>query len=51
MSDYRHALKMGIEAAREAGTILRNDLHRPDGPCGGGSHADADDEAEQIIRQ
>lgn len=51
MSDYQHALQTAIEAAREAGTILRNDLHRPDGPRGGESHADADDEAEQIIRQ
>ncbi len=51
MSDYRHALRTAIEAAREAGAILRNDLHRADGPRGGGSHADADDEAEQIIRQ
>ena len=51
MSDYQHALQFAIEAAREAGAILRNDLHRPDGPRGGGSHADADDEAEQIIRQ
>ena len=51
MSDYQHTLQSVIEAALEAGTILRNDLHRPDGPRGGGSHADADDEAEQIIRQ
>ncbi len=51
MSDYQHTLQSAIEAALEAGTILRNDLHRPDGPRGGGSHADADDEAEQIIRQ
>jgi len=51
MNDYQDALKSAIEAAREAGAILRNDLHRPDGPRGGGSHADADDEAEQIIRQ
>jgi ADP-ribosylglycohydrolase/fructose-1,6-bisphosphatase/inositol monophosphatase family enzyme len=51
MADYRHALQTAIEAAREAGTILRDDLHRPDGPRGGGSHADADDEAEQIVRQ
>ena len=51
MSDYRQALQTAIEAAREAGAILRNDLHRPDGPRGGGSHADADDEAEQVIRQ
>ena len=51
MSDYQSALQTAIEAAREAGGILRNDLHRPDGPRGGGSHADADDEAEQIIRQ
>ena len=51
MSDYQRALQTAIEAAREAGAILRNDLHRPDGPRGGGSHADADDEAEQIIRR
>ena len=51
MSDYQHALQTAIAAAREAGNILRDDLHRPDGPRGGGSHADADDETEQIIRQ
>ena len=51
MSNYQQALQTVIEAAREAGAILRDDLHRPDGPRGGGSHADADDEAEKIIRQ
>ena len=51
MSDYQQALQIAIAAAREAGAILREDLHRPDGPRGGGSHADADDEAEWVIRQ
>ena len=51
MSDYQQALQTAIAAAREAGAILRDDLHRTDGPRGGGSHADADDEAEKVIRQ
>ena len=48
--DYRHALEAAVTAAREAGRILRADLHRPDGPRGGGHKADADDEAERAIR-
>jgi ADP-ribosylglycohydrolase/fructose-1,6-bisphosphatase/inositol monophosphatase family enzyme len=39
-----------MAAAREAGALLRRELHRPDGPRGGGSHADADHEAELLIR-
>ena len=35
MSDYRPALQTAIEAVREAGRILREDFHRPDGPRGG----------------
>ena len=48
--DYRHALEAAVTAAREAGRILRADLHRPDGPRGGGHKADADEEAERAIR-
>src|SRR5262249_33740392 len=38
------------EAAREAGALLRADFHRPGGPRGQGDHADADAEAERLIR-
>ncbi len=45
------ALSVAISAARAAGDLLRTDLHRPDGPRGHSHHADADDEAEVIIRE
>jgi ADP-ribosylglycohydrolase/fructose-1,6-bisphosphatase/inositol monophosphatase family enzyme len=51
MTDYRHALEVAVDAARSAGELLRADLHRPGGPRGSGSHADADDEAEALIRR
>lgn len=47
--DYSAALESAIAAAREAGALLRADFHRPDGPRGGGDHADADSEAERLI--
>jgi ADP-ribosylglycohydrolase/fructose-1,6-bisphosphatase/inositol monophosphatase family enzyme len=50
MSIYEQALLVAIEAARDAGAHLRADFHRPGGPRGEGSHADADEEAEQLIR-
>ena len=37
--------------ARAAGDLLRADFHRPGGPRGGGDKAEADVEAEQLIRE
>lgn len=48
--DLSHALAVAIAAAREAGELLRADLHRPGGPRGAVDKADADTEAEQLIR-
>jgi ADP-ribosyl-[dinitrogen reductase] hydrolase len=50
MTDYSRALEVAVVAAREAGEILRRDLHRVDGPRGAGGHAEADLEAEHVIR-
>jgi ADP-ribosylglycohydrolase/fructose-1,6-bisphosphatase/inositol monophosphatase family enzyme len=47
--EYAHALEVAIEAAREAGDILRAELHRPGGPRGHGGHCPADREAEDAI--
>lgn len=44
------ALTVAVAAAREAGDHLRADLYRADGPRGHGSHAEADEEAERMIR-
>src|SRR5512139_1670983 len=48
--DLSRALAVAIAAAREAGDLLRADLHRPAGPRGEVDKADADTEAEQLIR-
>jgi fructose-1,6-bisphosphatase/inositol monophosphatase family enzyme len=48
--DLSRALAVAIAAAREAGELLRSDLHRPGGPRGEVDKADADTEAEQLIR-
>ncbi len=45
-----HALAAAVDAARAAGAHLRADLHRKGGPRGAGTHADADEEAERLIR-
>jgi ADP-ribosylglycohydrolase/fructose-1,6-bisphosphatase/inositol monophosphatase family enzyme len=44
------ALDAAVLAARQAGALLLADFHRPGGPRGHGSHADADEEAERLIR-
>jgi ADP-ribosyl-[dinitrogen reductase] hydrolase len=44
------ALALAIDAAKEAGALLRADFHRPGGARGGGDKADADTEAERGIR-
>src|SRR5579884_766246 len=51
MPDYADALRTAVDAARAAGELLRRDFHRPGGPRGAGDHADADTEAERLIRQ
>ncbi len=48
--DLRLALEHATVAAREAGALLRADLHRPGGPRGHVDKADADTEAERLIR-
>lgn len=50
MSDYHSPLAAAVEAARAAGALLREGLYRPGGPRGAGSHADADEEAERLLR-
>lgn len=51
MIDLAQALSVAIEAARAAGMLLRDDFHRPGGPRGEGDKADADLEAEELIRE
>jgi len=50
-SRYQTALDAAVDAAREAGKLIRDDFHRPGGPRGSGGHADVDEEAEQVIRE
>jgi ADP-ribosylglycohydrolase/fructose-1,6-bisphosphatase/inositol monophosphatase family enzyme len=51
MTDWlRSALDLAVSAARDAGDLLRADLCRPGGPRGGGDKADADTEAERLVR-
>lgn len=50
MWDPRFALGTAIEAAKEAGAMLRAEFHRPGGPRGSGSSAPIDEEAERAIR-
>jgi ADP-ribosylglycohydrolase/fructose-1,6-bisphosphatase/inositol monophosphatase family enzyme len=51
MDLYRQALDVALQAARDAGQLLRDEFHRPGGPRGAGEHADIDDAVEQHIRQ
>jgi fructose-1,6-bisphosphatase/inositol monophosphatase family enzyme len=51
MSKYQVALDAAIDAAREAGALLRAELHRSGGPRGSGGHAELDEQAERVIRQ
>jgi ADP-ribosylglycohydrolase/fructose-1,6-bisphosphatase/inositol monophosphatase family enzyme len=48
--ELRRALAEAEECARAAGELLRADFHRPGGPRGGGDKAEADTEAERLIR-
>lgn len=51
MEEFSQALFVAIETARNAGAMLRHELHRPDGPRGSRDHADIDREAEKLIRE
>jgi fructose-1,6-bisphosphatase/inositol monophosphatase family enzyme/ADP-ribosylglycohydrolase len=48
--DLARALEVAVAAAREAGDILRRDFHRVGGARGQGDKAEADTEAEVVIR-
>jgi ADP-ribosylglycohydrolase/fructose-1,6-bisphosphatase/inositol monophosphatase family enzyme len=48
--ELTRALAVAEDAARAAGDLLRADFHRPGGARGGGDKADADTEAERLIR-
>ncbi len=47
---YAREVALAIEAAQEAGALLRAELHRPGGPRGAADHAEVDEEAERVIR-
>ena len=49
--NYEKALREAVAAALEAGELLRREFHKWGGPRGAGDHADADTEAEWIIRK
>ncbi len=48
---YKKELELATDLALEAGELLRREFHRPGGPRGQRAHADADDEAEWLIRK
>lgn len=48
---YTSILMLAITAAKRAGELLRSDFHLTGGPRGRGDHADADGEAEAVIRE
>jgi ADP-ribosylglycohydrolase/fructose-1,6-bisphosphatase/inositol monophosphatase family enzyme len=48
--DLSRALETAVAAAREAGELLRRDFHRSGGPRGKDDKAEADREAEDLIR-
>ncbi len=48
--DYGQALGEATEAARAAGSLLREEFHRSGGPGGPKGHCPADREAENVIR-
>jgi ADP-ribosyl-[dinitrogen reductase] hydrolase len=50
-TDLRAALEHATVAARRAGDLLRSDFHRSGGPRGAGDKADADTEAELLVRE
>ena len=50
-SSYGDVLRVAVEAAGEAGDLLRQDFLKPGGPSGHGGHAEADERAEVVIRR
>ena len=50
LPSLHQALAVAVQAAREAGDLLRGELHRSGGPRGSYDKADADTEAEALIR-
>lgn len=48
--ELKRALDDATAVAQAAGDLLRADFHRPGGPRGGGDKAEADVEAERLIR-
>lgn len=44
-------LGAAVEAAQEAGKLLRAEFHRPGGPRGSGGHAEVDEQAEWVTRE
>ena len=48
---YERALRTALDAALEAGELLRREFHRWGGPKGHSAHAEADEEAEWLIRK
>jgi ADP-ribosyl-[dinitrogen reductase] hydrolase len=48
---YGKELDVATHAALDAGELLRREFHRAGGPRGQRAHADADDEAEWLIRK
>ncbi len=48
--EYRSALQVAVDAALEAGQLLRQEFHRAGGPRGQGGHAMIDEIAEAAIR-
>lgn len=48
---YQAALDAAVDAALEAGQLLRAEFHRPGGPRGSGGHAEVDEQAERVIRE
>lgn len=48
---YETALQVAVEAAREAGAMLREEFLCNGGPRGGGDHAEIDEPAERVIHQ
>jgi len=49
-ASYQGLRRTAIAVAREAGAHLLRDFRRPGGARGSGAHADADEEAERLIR-
>jgi ADP-ribosylglycohydrolase/fructose-1,6-bisphosphatase/inositol monophosphatase family enzyme len=50
-TDYRAALHAAVDAAHQAGDLLRAEFNRPDGPRGASGTCPADNEAELLIRR